>query len=85
MDLSKTNSPSTLTISDNLNLDNLSVPNIPDDIVFPNELNNYLRQQVQVTIIISFIYIMQKTHITMTSKTGQRTFIDVIMTYSGCC
>lgn len=58
MDLSKTNSPGTLTISDNLNLEDLSVPNVPDNIVFPNELNNYLRQQVQVTIIIFFIYII---------------------------
>lgn len=63
MDSTTTNSASTLAISDDLNLENLCVPNIPDDIVFPNELNNYLRQQVQVTIIIFFIYITNITQV----------------------
>lgn len=41
-------SQQTLSISDNLNLLETQIPEIPEDIIFPDELNRYLRDKVQV-------------------------------------
>lgn len=39
---------------DNLRLSEMTIPEIPKDILFPDELNQYLRGQVQVIITILF-------------------------------
>lgn len=38
-----------LNIFEQLQLSKAKVPDIPDDIVFPDELNRYLRDRVQVS------------------------------------
>lgn len=40
----------TLPVSDNLQLLKVFVPDIPKDIIFPDELNRYLRDQIQVSL-----------------------------------
>ncbi|KAK4884302.1 hypothetical protein RN001_000573 [Aquatica leii] len=44
MDKNRINS---LGVSDNLNLSNITVPDIPKNIIFPDDLNKYLRDRVQ--------------------------------------
>lgn len=41
-------SKNTLKVCEDLELEKVSVPNLPKDILFPDELNKYLRDQVQV-------------------------------------
>lgn len=38
----------TLSVQDNLNLLDMDVPDIPENIIFPDELNSYLRDRLQV-------------------------------------
>lgn len=38
----------TLPAKDELRIYNIDVPNIPKDIIFPDEVNRYLRDKIQV-------------------------------------
>lgn len=38
-----------LLVCDNLNLVDMAVPYIPENIIFPDELNSYLRDRLQVS------------------------------------